>query len=343
MYVSNSLLEAYEQQIAALRAALELERNIPFSPDEADLSENLGRSNIVGVGLGEKIIGGVSQQRLAVRLYVVKKALPELVDPEYLAERVLANVLDPTFFVPDVLEVGRPALLHHVNKPHRPRLPGGIGITDEIGHSVGTLGGWLTDGQEYYLLTCYHSVAWNADFSTTVQVLHPPRRGEAIATIVAVIDPRDCQSASITMDVALARVNDRARAGDFILQLGQVAGLRKVRRLNGTNVAGRKMGALTHVTTCGLWDLTAELHLTTPDKSSLYYKGQLGVLPDPGQRAFANQGDSGALVLTMTNEVLGLLVGGNPSSPLYAVTPITPILDELKRIAGLRNLSFVEY
>ncbi len=342
MWVSDSEADAYEVVVDQLINRLELRFSHPASIEEASRSKELGRENLVGVGFGEKLVAGRPTGRPAIAAFVVRKASNArevregfLFDP--LVRQTLdskdLSVLDPRVFdlVSDVVEVGRPRLLNHVAKTFSPRVPGAAAISGDGGRSVGTLGAWVTDGTNVFLLTCDHCLA-------SVEIWHPPHGAAISDGRVCVRIMGSAGPGKVTIDACLLS-GIPSRAGDFILQIGEVQG---THRLRDTYVKLRKSGAVTHLTHGRAVQLSANVHLDVPSGpkagQTFFYERQIIIQPSSGP--FAAEGDSGALVMK-GNHAVGLLVGGTDLPPTYVATPIDPVLDALREKMHSAPLRFV--
>ena len=309
-----------------------------LSTAEAATAGELGMENIVGFGFGEKIVGGLPTDFPAIQVLVVRKAPEHEVHPEYLATNILHRIekYEPPFQLEsDVIEVGRPTVMHHVSKTLVPRIPSGACVGPSQGNSSGTVAAWLTDDTAaMYLLTCWH-VADGLGGPGQTQLLHPAG-GKPVATLVASISP--FSGSQTTVDAAIGAAIDPNEAGDFVMGIGEIRGTLRVR---STYFPVRKYGAVTHLTTGGITSLTASLTLSIPGQGATLYRNQLGILPDPSVGPFAAGGDSGSLIMSKDNCVIGVFVGGDAQIPYYVATPIRAVLDELKT-AG-HSLRFVTY
>jgi hypothetical protein len=204
------------------------------------------------------------------------------------------------------------------------------------------LGGWVVDENDTpYLMSCWHCCDGVAGGGIGKDVLQPPR-GFSIAKIEASIDPRTCRTGTVTIDATLAKIDDMARVGDFILRIGEIRG---VRQINQTYVKVRKFGVTTHLTTGGVVHLSSTLtRLWAPVVNQhINYEKQLLIQPDPTSGPFVSNGDSGSVVVDVDNYAVGLVVGGTTSPPVMALA--TPIVDVLNALWGSRkgNIKFIEY
>lgn len=295
--------------------------------------------NILGVGYGEKMISGQPQDRLSIGIHVIHKAPQDAVHPDFLAENLVRRHLGPDY-LSDVIEVGRPRLLHHDTRDYSLRIPGGVAIGDA--GNTGTLGGWLVDeNDDFYLLSCWHCIDGYPGGTIGKDVCHPPN-GSRIAQTAISIGPTS-GSTSTRVDVCLAKIDDPNRVGDFILRIGEIRSPQKVRK---TFLEVCKSGAITHRSIGTIVQIGANFQLPVPSLGKdICYKNQLLIQP-VRPIPFASDGDSGSLVLIneppLDNHVVGLLVGGEDAPPIYVATPIMEVMDALGRNYG-PSVTFIEY
>ena len=161
MYLTESVIREYEGRIDRLIESLNLESPTapPLSVQEASTFDLRNSSyaprNIIGFGFGE-LIGGVLQGVLVICMYVVRKVPSSDVHPDYLAEKLIPDRLKEPV-LSDVIEVGRPRLLHHRNHTYPNHVPGGAEIGDHVAQASGTRGSRGENG-DYYLLSCWHCI-----------------------------------------------------------------------------------------------------------------------------------------------------------------------------------------
>jgi len=341
MYIRRDLLEQLEESVDWAVTKYGIRAQTPISLEEASRSALLGAANIVGFGLGEKIVNGAPQGILSVCGYVVRKAPPQQVESSYLIDKIVRDLLPsslPLQALSDVMEVGRPTLLHHQGKTYL-RVPAGAAIANNTGGPPGTLGAWLTDGIDSYLLTCWHC-AGQPSRSGVTKIKQAPG-GNDVADLSGGVDPSTCKLNTVTIDAAIAKAL-RSNNENFLLGIGEVRG---TKRVSTTYFEVRKSGAFTHVTGGGIVHLSSGMHLTDPVSGiSRYYDRQLMIQGQPAVGPFAAAGDSGSLVVSSDNYAVGLLVGGGGSIPqVYLATPIEPVLNALRTATALPNLNFVTY
>ncbi len=95
--LTDRLLPGFEKTFSTFEEALECKQ--------------LGRENILGIGCGYKVVEGKPLRKWAIHLAVVRKAPPEEVQVEYLADSLVKKHLGLKYRT-DVFQVGFP-------EPHR--------------------------------------------------------------------------------------------------------------------------------------------------------------------------------------------------------------------------------
>jgi hypothetical protein len=216
----------------------------------------------------------------------------------------------------------------------------------------GTLGGWLTDDQgKIYLLSCWHCLDG--------EQLSPPSRllikheDKDLATLVGSVNPELNRSLPI-VDAAIAELIYGAKEGDFILKIGEISKtmivdastpLPLLVRMYGA-ASGLVEGSMRHYSAKASLDMPSFVTVTNPSRS-IVYEQQLLIFPITSQSVFSQDGDSGALVVTGDNRVVGMLVGGTNMSAIKTqiglATPIESVIDRLKSVTKLKGLRFLQY
>lgn len=331
MLIPGAAEQTYWARLQKLVDDLGIGEYTPLSYEDALYRETLGVDNIVGLSLGEKEVQGHPQGVPAVQVLVVRKVVEEQVNPQFLAEKLVDYFFEGRI-VSDVVEVGRPTSLHHQTRDLRPHIPGGAAISDNVSTDLGTLGAWVTDGNDYYLLTCSHCLDHRAQ-----SVLQPPG-GKTAATITARVDPNP--SAAVSIDAAIGQVDSSVTPAHFLLRLGEIRG---TKRVGTTYYSVRKSGAKTHLTKGGVTGVGAVVTLIVNGQPTRY-AGQLRITPNGSEGPFADGGDSGSVVLSEDGYAVGLLVGGDPTVPSAFATPIDDVLRALgAQMSPARRLYFLSY
>ena len=293
--------------------------------------ELLGRPGITGVDIGFKEVGGRISADLAIRVLVEHKRddVPEeeRVPPQI--DGVPTDVIERTFDL-HVLSVAATSARLDADRQWYPVLTGGISIGPcrVVRGQVhgGTLGAVVKDRASGHamLLANFHVMCVDPTWSEGDQIAQPARldAAQGIASVAATV-----RRASLgnEVDAALAELSGRS-ADSAIAEIGVVRGARAAAL--GETVA--KRGRTTRLT----FGVVDSLHLTV----SLDYgqgigqvtlRNQIGVRADLSRNTlFAAAGDSGALLMGLGGEALGLHVAGDQSG--YGVAnPIESVLDAL--------------
>ena len=267
--------------------------------------------NLVGVGIGAKIIKNKATRRPSVRFYVAHKLDPRLVPQAHMLPREISGVET------DVVETGRlQAQIPAQRKRNRPAKPGcSIGFALEASWGsvlmAGTLGAIVADGSVQYILSNNHVLADENHLSVGAEIYQPglldhgdPAR-DAIAKLSRFV-PLDFTGPN-RVDCAIAEILDQ----DFIrptmmARVGKLAGAQPIAVIEG--MAVEKVGRGSGYTLGKVFDVSATLMLA-------YETGELSfvdqILIRGGAGSFSEYGDSGALVVdTGSGRAAGLLIGG---------------------------------
>jgi len=352
MRINIDQYTVYQDRINRLAQAWRLGSYRPYTVEEAEQAVvqgiPLGVRNIVGFGFGVKLVRGVPREELVICGYVVRKVPPNAVEPPFVIERGVRDILGFDIAT-DVLEVGRPAAYHHSNQEYSRRIPGGVALSNPQLGVYGTLGGWLKDPDgKPHLLTCWHCL--DGGKGAVGDDIFQPKTWK-MATLVGSVSPAsNPQSGRPTVDAAVAKLDDEKLLSDFILGIGEICGTLDNTNLN-LPLPVRKYGMTSHLTSGSIVHASALITLNmdpavTIQPNPFDYERQLLIYPGPTQASFSDPGDSGAVVVTEDHKVVGLLVGGSPSTnangPISAATPIIPVLDELQH-ALQKSFEFIIY
>jgi hypothetical protein len=145
-----------EDQVRSLLAARdELENRLmgPAGVSAATLSEDepYDPANVVGVGIGEKVIDGVATGQLAVKVLVKEKKRESRVSSEALVPQTLGGVAT------DIEETGE--IYANMFTAHRRPAPCGVSIGNCLRVMAGTLGCLVTRNNQLFLLSNNHVMA----------------------------------------------------------------------------------------------------------------------------------------------------------------------------------------
>ncbi len=298
---------------------------------EADL---LSRPGVVGVDIGYKEVGGQQTDILAIRVLVRQK------------RDVPANERIPTTiegYPTDVIQ--REIQLHVLRVPVGEVVPeadtgsydplvGGIGIGPcrSVGGSIfaGTLGAPVVDNatSSPMLLSNFHVMCIDNTWQVGDTMAQPSLidTGSCPGSVVGAL-----QRASLggQVDCAIASRSARGISGR-IADIGRIAGTNTATLGQAVRKQGRTTG-LTYGTVDGIH---ATVQIDYGNGIGLRkLTEQIGVKPDTTRNPkFSDHGDSGAVVVNDSNEVVGLNFAGNDTGYAYA-NPIAAVLSSL-------NISF---
>lgn len=295
--------------------------------------------NVVAVGIGYKIAGGVQTSEIAVVVSVVRK-LPLIQLPE--SARVpsaLGGVQT------DVIETGPIFALQDPTDKLRPARPG-----VSIGHyqiTAGTFGCLVQRNGQVFILSNNHVLANSNNARVGDAILQPgPHDGGTSADQIATLEqfipvgfglslgcgcspfallmrllgiakPVINEPGNNTVDCAIARPLSADLVDPDILNIGIPTGV-AVATL-GTPV--QKSGRTTGLTT----DQITQIDVTV----TVNYGGQIAVFTNQLMAGAMSQGgDSGSAVLDMERQVVGLLFAGSTTTTI--MNPIQLVLEALQ-------------
>jgi len=295
-------------------------------------------SNVVAIGVGFKIAGGVQTNEPSVVVSVVKK-LPVVQLPESArVPKTLGGV--PT----DVVEIGKVFALQDPRQKMRPARPG-----ISIGHyqiTAGTLGCLVQRNGQVYILSNNHVLANSNAAQLGDAILQPgPIDGGTSADQIGTLQqfiPVGFESSSSpgcsplaflmrlfgpakplinepgnnTVDCAIAKPLSADLVDPDILKIGIPTGVGTASL--GTQV--QKSGRTTGLTTDQITQIDVTVSVDYGGKIAIY-KNQLMA------GAMSQGGDSGSAVLDMNKQVVGLLFAGSNTTTI--MNPIQLVLDAL--------------
>lgn len=300
---------------------------------EADLT---GKSNVVAVGVGYKVSGGVVTDELAVIVSVRRK----VAEAELSAADLVPKTIDG--IRTDVIETGEIVAFQNPREKLRPARPG-----VSLGHyqiTAGTFGCLVSKGGERLILSNNHVIANSNNAQIGDPIWQPGRAdggtsADQIGTLAEFVPiyftgapgPGDgCSPLSVFLpkpkvqnapgdnkvDCALCRPTTPDLVNADILNIGVPAGA-------GTATLGtaiQKSGRTTGYTTGSIQqiDVTVNVNYGGPIAT---FTGQLLA------GAMSQGGDSGSAVLDMQKRVVGLLFAGSASTTI--LNPIQFVLDAM--------------
>jgi hypothetical protein len=292
-------------------------------------------ANVVGVGIGKKLVDGASTPTDCIRIYVVAKSDARDLSPAALMPGEFLDV--PT----DIIEIGRFGQGGHRPIPLAPDSVIGPGDPIRVSNPapnvnsgfMGTLGAIVQDGAlQKYILSCNHVLAVNG---------RVPRGANIVSTLTAdnekTIANRNAlvrlqREASNCVDCALALLPPESTLVTEKFQERNRGRKRIIEWKSGKTIAPQKnmkvvkVGAVTGRTFGTILDVDVELYI---DYSFGTFRFQKQVIIDGGQNfRFARGGDSGSIVVdTDSGQATAMIFA---ASGRYAVAcPIQRVFDEL--------------
>jgi Trypsin len=291
----------------------------------------ISRSNVVAVGVGFKIAGGVQTNEPAIVVSVVKKLPLIQLSESSLVPKTLGGVKT------DIVETGKIFALQDPTEKMRPARPG-----ISIGHyqiTAGTFGCLVQRNGQIYMLSNNHVLANSNAAQLGDAILQPgPHDGGTSADQIGTLEEfipvgfsggTGCSPLALfrpsaqvnepgnnTVDCAIAKPLSNDLVNPDILNIGIPTGV-------GTATLGtpvQKSGRTTGFTT----DQITQIEVTV----SVDYGGKIAVYKNQLMAGAMSQGgDSGSAVLNMDKQVVGLLFAGSNTTTI--MNPIQFVIDAL--------------
>jgi hypothetical protein len=342
--IESTISDIEKQEIDQISSACaDLERNFlgkawskaedkKRTPDghmEARDATKFDKSNYNGIAVGRRLVAGRDTGELCIKLLVERKAPPDAIEYEALAEPSWKG------FKTDVVQAGIlrarsgsqliPPVAHlNPLQRHRPA-PGGV----SVGHksiTAGTLGCWCTSGQEDNLILSNNHVLANSNQSQIGDAIFQPGPLDGgidprnkIAELFKFV-PLDFSGGDNFVDAALAKPVNPDVVSPDIANIGGVTGLVCNASLN---TAVQKSGRTTGHTTGEITGLNATVRVDYREAGTAVFRGQYIITPG----GFSDGGDSGSLIVTNSNRAIALLFGGSDLQTI--ANPICRVMDEL--------------
>jgi hypothetical protein len=285
--------------------------------------------NVLGIGIGPKLVKGIVTDTLAARIYVRKKFPKENIPRKFLLPASVDQV--PT----DVIAVGAirarqsPARCSVKRQRFQAR-PAPAGIS--IGHfrvTAGTLGCLVRnrDGDDF-ILSNNHVLADENKAEVGDVILQPGRadggrrsnQRHRIGTLARFIN-LDLNGKANAVDAAIGAVQPNAVRRE-ICTLGPVAGTGRLRR----NLLVQKHGRTTGHTVGIIRDVDSKVWVEYDNGTGLFTQ-QVEI--EGGEEAFSDGGDSGSLILDMERRAVALLFAGADDANITWANPIRRVLRAL--------------
>jgi len=295
--------------------------------------------NVVGVGVGSKLVEGRSTDQKCVRFYVERKVNKDAIPPDYVLPERIADIET------DVIETGRfrafqlavvaPQRARDPRTKMRPAHPGcsvGFQFTGEQAGFVmaGTLGAIVTrpgEKKKEYLLSNNHVLANEGQLPVGGPIFQPGLldNGNASTDQIAKLtqfiplvagSPND-------VDCAIAEALDAKLVRASVLGIGRLADGKAAPATEGLPV--EKSGRTTGFRTGKVTDTSADV-IVGYDTGNFTFQNQILVEGDNGP--FSQAGDSGSLIVaTAERRAVALLFAGSDTHTIG--NPIAAVLGAL--------------
>ena len=294
--------------------------------------------NVVGVGMGPKLIEDRNTGEQCIRFYVKHKIRKAAIAQAFLLPDRFKG------FKTDVIESGRfyaypPASAASARsggagqERMRPAMPGcsvGFQFTGNEADSLmaGTFGAVVTAGGLLYILSNNHVLADENRLPVGSPIFQPGLLDQGDSTLdqiakLARLIPL-AQRATNTVDCAIAEVLDRDSVNPAVYEIGPLASDQPIPA--EVEMGVQKMGRTTHRTTGSVFDTSADL-LVEYRMGQLKFQNQILIRDNNGN--FCRQGDSGALIIDQqTKRATALLFGA--SNEFTIANHLTEVLKALE-------------
>lgn len=267
--------------------------------------------NVINVAIGLKETSGELTDDIVFQIFVNDKVEKDSLEPSELIPKKIKG------YKTDVVKV--PKAVNRVDtSEHRP-VTGGVQISNGKGH-VGTLGCFAQLVLDDTLVLLSNAHVLYSDSAVAGDKIGQPNLDNKCCCCCAYVDGEigtilspainnskvDCAIASVNTGIATDYIlsnsmtetelhidgTDTAVVGDIVRKIGRTSGLTegRVRSINGPTSS--KEGQI----------------FIRPVETETYTEGT------KGKKAFSDGGDSGSIIIDETNNVIGLLWGGDPNS-----------------------------
>lgn len=266
--------------------------------------------NVIGIGIGPKIIDNSIEAEEAVRIYVRVK-IPR-------TELATHDVIPPSFgnLPTDVIEIGDVTAFPITRtwdrqKKNRPKTSCGV----SVGHpniTAGTLGCLVEKNNDVYILSNNHVLADCNKAATGDKIIQPGTAdgGSSPGEDIAVLSdwkPIDFTGNPNDIDAAIAKLEDANRVEQEIVDIGSPL---KTTASAALYQSVRKHGRTTGHTVGVITDLSADIWINFGVNGRAWFENQLAITGIYGQ-LFSKGGDSGSLIVdAVTLNPVGLLFAG---------------------------------
>jgi hypothetical protein len=267
------------------------------------------RHNVIGIGIGHKLVKGKSTGRHSIRFYVERKIDKKVIPKNFLLPKRVGNVGT------DVIETGRFVVLRPLRQRRmRPVRPGcSIGCQPNDGHLMAaTFGAIVAKQGKHYVLSNNHVLANENRLPLGSPIFQPGLRDknapgkDRIAKLSHFV--RLKVHGSNEVDCAIALLAEKTKWNAAVLP--RVNKLKSgIPILAATKMAVEKTGRETGYTTGKIEDVSMTTKVDY-GSGTLKFVDQILIRAD-GKKPFCGGGDSGSLVVDRKSKrPVGLLFGG---------------------------------
>ena len=298
------------------------------------------KRNVNAVDVGLKYVDGKMTDQMAIRAYVDKKAdvPPQDVIPSTV-EGIPTDVIEKREkFVLQLLEATAEEDTSATAAAGQIQSPLSGGMTIGPCRSIrdrriwGTLGAFAQkeDGQTY-ALSCFHVLCGDSDWKRGDQLTQLSREGVCTEDAIVGTLADACLRGNFgqieqDVDGALAEVTSKEVAWE-IPGIGLLTGTAEPKP--GTRV--RKMGAATGLTHRVIEGLNKTITVDFYDGiGEVTFTRSIRIVPDTSHSAkFSTKGDSGAVIVTEQNQIVGLLFAGTDDESVTIANNISEVVQSL--------------
>jgi hypothetical protein len=326
----GGLGDSTDQLTSLLGARDELEQRLMGLPVSMSVSaaasdiEPYDPANVVGVGIGEKTIGGVPTGQLAVKVLVREKKPEHEVSAAAAVPRSLGGV------VTDVEETGE--IDTQTFTARRRPAPCGVSIGNCLRISAGTLGCLVTRGGQLFILSNNHVMALVNTSPLNAGICQPGRLdggicpNDIIARLTQFVPINFAAGATNRVDCAIARTSPHLVNRRLLRPGGVLQPIAPGNLVPALNMLVQKSGRTTQYRR-GIIDLiNATVNVSfAPLGGVARFTRQFRIR---GIGAiFSDRGDSGSLITSFPqNRPVGLLFAGNAAQNQTFGNPIGAVL-----------------
>ncbi|WP_158072880.1 hypothetical protein [Clostridium haemolyticum] len=277
------------------------------------------KPNVVGVGLGYKISNGFNTNKKCIKVFVSRKVPKNQISCNYMIPSNYKNIET------DVIESG---IIRAISLKDRVRpVTAGYSIGPLTKIYGGSMGCLLTDGVDYYILSCNHVLAYLGEVSLNTPILQPSvidggKKESDIFAILSKYIPIKFESTfshpTNYVDCAVAKVINKSLVSSSITLIGKPKGL-IIPRLNEPV---QKVGKSTGLTVGKILAIDCSTKVLFSNGKSGVFKKQIAT------NLLVKGGDSGSVMLDYNNNIIGLLISGTDT--ISIANSIQTVLDILK-------------